>query len=96
MKIYVKAVELPDYNNIKVNKWFLDLNSNKRIITLEAPLSNARHSPEMVDNWKTLHPSTKNLVPWDHFKIEQLEEKEYRDMFPESTQQTQKGKYHYY
>jgi len=80
MKIYVKNVELPGYN-IKVNNWILDLNHEKQIITIEAPFSDARYSPEMVDNWKTLHP----------FKFEQLEEKKYRDMFPKSTQQTQKA-----
>ena len=90
----MKSTVLPDYN-IEVKQWIFEINHKNLKITLEAPAPDPRQSPDLVTNWKYLHPTHKILVPSADFQIEKFNEKEYQEMFPESKQLTKTGMYLY-
>ena len=89
MNIYMKSIELQGYD-IKMNKWMISMNNS---ILAYAPVPHPVLPPHLVSNWKKFDVDKKTWVSSALFHLEQLEEKEYLEIFPESNQPTHKGMY---
>ena len=90
----MKSRELPGYD-IKMNKWMIYMDNSMRAY---APVPHPVLPPQLVSDWKKLGDDKKSWVSAASFRLEQLEENEYLEMFPESNQPTNKGMYqqHFY
>ena len=64
---------------------------NKIPLNVEDPAPVPVRPPHLVTNWQYFDPKSNTMVPMDLLHLEQSDEKEYKKMFPELYQQTQKG-----